>query len=361
MKKYLFILCLLLWPFGLLLGFNTVYLSSPLYLLDFLVGINFLIFLVKNPKNFALNSLNNIYPPLILFLITITFSLAINTVRISIPQIIMPSLYLLRACFYPFILFGGDKLNKKDFSDLLSFVFKLFILFGFIQYLFYPDMRIMKNLGFDDHYYRLVGTLLDPNFTGAVLSLISFYFLFQADYLSLLISLGALVLTFSRASYLSFLVPLIFLIVKNKNYKLITIFGLIALGVYFVPKPFGEGVNLLRTFSIYSRLDSWKTGIDLFFQKPILGWGYNTLRNLNGIKVSIDNSFVFIMATSGILGLSSFVFFLYSVFKNTNLFGKTILLSVLTHSMFNNTYFFPWVSLLLFAMLSFSFKENKQL
>ncbi len=360
MKKYIIVLCLLLWPFGLLLGFNSVFLSSPLYLLDILVGINFLVFYIKNPKKIVPTPHSSIYQPLILFLVILALSLAINTGRLTSSQTIMSLLYFLRACFYPHLLFGADKFDKKDFSGLLSFIFKLFVLFGFIQYLFYPDMRIMKNLGFDDHYYRLVGTLLDPNFTGAALSLISFYFLFQKDYLTFLISLGALVLTFSRASYLSFLAPLIFLIIKNKNYKLITIFGLIALGVYFVPKPFGEGVNLLRTFSIFSRLDSWKTGVELFLQKPILGWGYNTLRNLNGIKVSIDNSFIFVLATSGMLGLISFVYFLYSIYKNSTLFGKTILLSVLTHSMFNNTYFFPWVSVLLFAMLSFSFKENKR-
>src|SRR3989344_442832 len=42
---------------------------------------------------------------------------------------------------------------------------------GLFQYWLIPDMRFLAILGWDDHYFRLVSTQFDPNFTGLLLVL----------------------------------------------------------------------------------------------------------------------------------------------------------------------------------------------
>jgi O-antigen ligase len=153
-----------------------------------------------------------------------------------------------------------------------------------------------------------------------------------------------LALTFSRASYLTFLVGIIYELVTHKKIKLLFLLGLLCLLIYLVPKPFGEGVNLLRTFSIYSRFESWQQGIALFTQKPILGWGYNTLRATDGSRMQIDNSFIFLLATTGIVGFLSFLNLLREIGRHITDRGvKLVFFSILFHSLTNNSLLYIWI------------------
>jgi hypothetical protein len=114
----------------------------------------------------------------------------------------------------------------------------------------------------------------------------------------------------------------------------LAIMGILTVAIFLSPKPFGEGVNLLRTVSIFSRVENVKEGLVLFQQKPVFGWGYNTL------KASQSNSFMLILATSGLVGFIAFLNLLKSVYVNSSNTSKVILVTFLTHSLFNNTFFF---------------------
>lgn len=193
-----------------------------------------------------------------------------------------------------------------------------------------------------------------------------------------LISL-AILLTYSRSTYLSFLASLLLLLFyQNKKnsiliffrnffkskYFLLIIFFL--LSIIFLPKKFGEGTKLLRTSTIISRTKNWQASLHLFTKNPLFGYGFNTLRysrkNLNLIDDNwqtshsasgTDNSIIFLFLTLGIIGFIQFtklLKYLKNKIKNDQLYFA-FFISILIHSMFQNTVFYPWVLLWIFLTL----------
>lgn len=336
MKKYLLMVLYFIWPFGLLLSINLPIFPKPIYLLDIFVGLLFLVVLADKKQRISIKK-DSLFKPLLIFDLCLLASLLVNLSRLQTINVVISSLYLLRVFVYPVLYFYAKSFSNNFLTGLSKVSILLFLIFGLTQYLFLPDLRFLKYLGHDDHFYRLVGTFLDPNFTGALLSAISLIFIYFNQYLLLLISLVSLALTFSRASYLSFLVGIVLYAIIFKKYKAILVVCLLSLGIFLSPKPFGEGVNLLRTFSIFSRLENINYGLTLFTQKPLLGWGYNTL------NMPISNSFVSVLATSGIVGFIAFLNLIKTIFIKSKKLNVVILTTLLVHSLFNNTLFFIWV------------------
>lgn len=67
--------------------------------------------------------------------------------------------------------------KKSSLTRYLSFFFATYLSVSLMLYLLFPDMRFMKILGWDDHYYRLIGTIFDPNFSGTILALANIWFI----------------------------------------------------------------------------------------------------------------------------------------------------------------------------------------
>lgn len=357
MSKFLLYLTILIWPFGLLLTYKNPTFQFPVYYLDIAVSLLFLSTLLEYKKYLNLTK-TNLFKAQILFASVLFVSLLANFGAILEFKKFTSFLYLLRVFIYPSIFLVAQRVKVEELKRIILVSVCIFLSLGMIQYLFLPDLRFLKNLGFDDHYYRLVGTMFDPNFTGALISAISLYLFFSGKKLWSLILLIPLSLTFSRASYLSFIVPLItgLFLSKSKNLKPLLLIPILALLVYLIPKPFGEGVNLFRTFSIYSRFQSWSDGLNLFWFRPWFGWGYNTLAS-NARFSSIDNSFILLLATSGIAGLLSFLNLLRESFISIKLPSRIFILSLLVHCLFNNTFFFIWVLSAFWVILALDAKE----
>jgi O-antigen ligase len=200
---------------------------------------------------------------------------------------------------------------------------------------------------------------VDPNFTGAILATFTILFLVAKKYFTSLVLIITLALTFSRASYLSLMTTLVPLVTNKKYLKFLWVVPLLALVVYFSPKPFGEGVNLFRTYSIFSRVESVNNGIQLFLERPLSGMGFGALTSIEGAKVSVDNSYVYLLASSGLLGLLSFVSVLFAILKATKKDTYLLLLPILIHALFNNSFFYIWIMSLFWVIVGYSFKENK--
>ncbi len=348
-------LFILVWPLGLLAGVRPPLSPFPIYLLDILaIAISF--FVLKNPNKYL--PLGKKYlSSFFFFAVTATLSLLL---AFSLDRALLgftPVLYLIRLLIYPLVCLALVGESAWKFQRLIKFSLLEFVVFGLSQYVISPNMSFLYKYGFDDHYYRLIGTFLDPNFTGAILSSLAIIAIIKRKYFFSFILLIALVLTFSRASFVSFLIPLFFyFITQHRSFKkLLFITLLVSLLVYLAPKPYGEGVNLLRTFSIYSRLDTSISGLVLFSQRPILGWGYNTLTNLNGLSYSINNSFIQVLATTGIIGFFIFMRFLrFSIFRTKDIALKYGIISILIHALFNNSVFYIWIYAYLWVLLALS-------
>lgn len=357
-KKALFFKLLILsWPFYQLSRLPFI----RLYLVDLVVFLA-IVFHFKDICHSGLSRIGLLLKPLSFFLTAATLSLIVAFISGSGSFIAV--LYLARLFLYSSLLFIS--LPKKASLSLLNISFFIIPVLGILQYLFFPDLRFLKAIGYDDHYFRLTFPFLDPNFTGAVLSFISIFSLKNIKKplakVLLGLSLVALALTFSRISYLSFLVGLLYLIFKNKKLRLPLFLATLSLGtlVFLAPKPFGEGVNLKRTFSITSRISNLQQGFKLFVDNPFTGVGYNTLpfSPPQHSSAGLDNSFVFILATTGTVGFISFVYLLFKAWGQiSNLYLKAALLSLVLHSFSNNTLFYAPITILIFLSLNLSVRK----
>ncbi len=276
---------------------------------------------------------------------------------------------LLYFLFFFYLAYFVTK-NKNAKKHLFIATFTIVILtalFSVVQYFFYPNLRNLQYLGWDPHQYRLFGLFFDTSVSSAVFGLTLLYvsscrsFLLGNRYIKLILSaiyLLFVVLTFSRSLYLSMTIVGLIIFLNKKSYlKLIAILAIFILFIYVVPKPFGEGVNLTRTFSVSSRLKDYQNAYSLWIKRPILGYGYNHIRPLklqNNLISSLDYtdthagagfpSFLTILVGAGIIGLSAFLWTLTKLSQINRFAGIAILfLSLLSLS--DNVVLDPFVLL----------------
>ncbi len=326
MINLLLILSIFVWPFGQLLQLTPLGTSLHLQLQDVIAAMLFLTLLISYREKIIKDPL---FKPLAIF------SLA---TLLSLGNIAYSARFICYTSFYFAFRIEGV---KKYYRHLIIAAI-LFLVTGFLQYLLLPDVRFLTYLGFDDHYFRLIGSLLDPNFTGLVFVI----FTLLSPKIFFVIPLLALALTFSRASFLVLTVSLLYLCVVKKQFKLLFLLLILGVLIYFAPKPFGEGVNLLRTFSIVSRFENQKQALVIFTQNPILGVGFGPRK--------IDNSFIFVLTTTGVVGFVALLSLLKKAWQITiDPLAKATLLAIFIHSLFNNSFFYPPILFLFFLLLNF--------
>jgi len=222
---------------------------------------------------------------------------------------------------------------------------------GLIQYLVLPDTRWLFFSGWDDHYYRAIGSLGDPSFLGLMLLL----GLILSRQWFLLITLF---LTYSRSTYLAVVAVMIAAASFKRAWRMLAV-GLLALAVVLplLPRPGGEGVNLLRLFSIEQRFDNYREGIALWSRSPLLGVGFNMLRSVRGDFLShaaagLDNSFIFVAATAGFIGLMAYLNLLRRLCQSGSQILKLSLVAIIVHSLFQNSLFYPLVMIWLWLLVA---------
>ena len=201
---------------------------------------------------------------IVAFTIVGVLSLLVNASLVPTTALWKGSLYLLRWVVYAGVYFALA-------GSLVSSVFLLRGLFllgtglavaGLFQFVFYPDLRNLMYLGWDPHYYRVFSTLFDPNFSGIlfVLTLIVGVYLFlQKKSIWTIggigITMTALLLTYSRSSYLGFLAAIGTWIVIRRKWK-VGLFGLLLflVAIVYLPRPGREALSLDRFDSTETRL-----------------------------------------------------------------------------------------------------------
>ena len=307
----------------------------------------------------------------------------------SLEQSLTGGLYLLRFLGYLWVIINSEKLLGPVKKFIIP-AFWVFIILAWIQYLFLPDTRFLLRYGWDEHYYRMIGTVLDPNYLGVMLGIIGIYLIYkytnrQIDKwgkILLMLSFGGLIMTYSRAAWLATGAGLsLFVIARslrrgNLRQKidrhglwkglvmtfeigsLKILIGLLFFGLvlYLSPKPGGEGVNLFRTASIEQRIESWKEGINVWKEHLWLGVGFNnyggkvqeSTGKYNKVQESRDHSgnapsssWVLLLATTGIIGTGWLTMVGWLAVRNLNRPWVGILMMVGVHAVFNNTMFYP--------------------
>jgi O-antigen ligase len=358
--------------------------SIHLYLTDIVVFLIIFLWLLTflGKKKYKIPALGkNVF----LFAGLTFLSLIINSKNFSLSENLVAFLYFLRWIFYAGLYFVVVDLKSKfkwlkwpEFKCYLMIVGSAIAVFGLIQYFWLPDLKALEILQYDPHFYRVVGTFLDPGYTGLILVLTLFLIIFACfeQKKKFLIPLGlivylALALTYSRASWLVFLIGafLIFLRKKLWWFLLATIF-LSMFTFYLLPRPAGEGGRIERTYTIFSRLENYRQSLVIAKEHPFSGVGFNTYRYVqrdygfldqeewqsSQSGGGADSSLLLVLATTGIFGFLSYLWLWGKALKQSK---KSLLilissLAILIHSFFLNSLFYPQImawSWFLFASL----------
>lgn len=351
MVNGLIFIYLAIFPFGKLLGNTT----------DVVVLLISAIVIFKNKKI----RLDN-------FVVICIFSILFSLSFFNFPDIFLGIIYLVRLISY--VIFSrivaiqfGIKQNKKDLIYDSLIVVGIFIaVFGWIQYFIFPDLRFLKSFGWDDHYLRLVSTFLDPAFTGILLVLAEILVLVKTlskktvfNYFLNILFVLTILFTYSRSSFIAFAVTLVFLFLKFRMKFIFLLLGLFLVFIPLLPKENSEGTNLTRTYSINQKFINYDESLKLIKQSPLFGVGFDNLciakqrflkeQNTQSHTCSgLDNSVLFIIATTGIIGLVVFIHSMLRIVQKTtqDKMGTAFvasLIAIFIHGMFTNTFFYSFV------------------
>lgn len=324
---------------------------------------------------------------IVLFILAGAWSLFVNESKFTSNEIVVSGLYMIRWVVYALLVFiVTHPKSQKIWLWGLYFVGLVFALLGFVQEVFYPYLRNLMYLGWDPHRYRLFSTLLDPNFMGILLVVTFFLGLSlwqQAKFRQHLFIIGnsllllAIYLTYSRSAYLGLVVGMAAWLWYQKELGRWRKWGIIGVSVFLlavilVPRPGGETLRLDRWASTGARIGNWQESVRFFEESPLFGLGFNTLRFVERTNVifdpnshaagGLDNSFLYVLVTSGVVGASVYGYLLYQLTKlskklidtkKTFWYGAgylAILVSIGVDSMFINSQFYPWVMVYVFVL-----------
>ncbi len=245
-----------------------------------------------------------------------------------------------------------------------------------LQYLFIPDITDLTSYGWDPHYFRVVGTFLDPGFTGIILVLgliLVFERIWKKNLLTKLLMFfplyTSLILTYSRSSYLAYMIGVAIVSFYKKSFKFLLV--IITLGIFsllILPRPGGEGVRLERQNSSFSRVNNWLTSLKISAIYPLYGIGFNNYRyvqrdlgtipkenwEISHAGAGADSSLLFVLATTGILGLITYMILLHKIFcpNKQSLVVFASLGALIIHSFFNNTLFYSWTMIWMWMLIA---------
>lgn len=209
-----------------------------------------------------------------------------------------------------------------------------FAAFGILQSIFLPNFALIVYpsatplIDWDPQGHRLVSTILDPNFAGALLLLV------LLAHLALLsagaavplwkpvLLVAALILTLSRGALVAFVAGgAVILAVRGLSRRLVRLVALVTLlGLPFVPTL----LQLARTYnrfslddpSALSRVAGWLRGITIFADNPVIGIGFNTFgfvqeaygfERAGKASFGLDGGLLYIAVMTGLVGLALYV------------------------------------------------------
>lgn len=332
-------------------------------------------------KTFTFGALRR---PLFLFFVTLLASFIVNAAGHSIQELISGISYTVRLALYAGLYFVIINTKREIFwIRSLYMTGVAFGVLGILQYILYPNLRNLSYLGWDPHYFRLFSTFLDPNFSGIFLVLtflLGLTFFIQKkirlEYIILQsIVLTALTLTLSRGSYIAFVAGLV-LYAYWEKIRILLVGIAVCIAVFiFIPLPNKDVTPIFRKDSTVARMENWSYSMNLIGKAPIFGYGFNFLRSIqepdsvqagssggSHASAGVDNSFLFVLSTAGITGGIAWIYLLTSMWSMGKRRMRTekgralgtvyclSLASVLIHSMFVNSFFYPWVFIWLWIL-----------
>ncbi len=294
---------------------------------------------------------NSFIVPGFIFLAIALVSLLIGMVELSLMEKLLSGAHVIR--FFSLLIFGWSATdlfrdNQEQFFRRLFWIGAVIIGLGVVQFYLVPDISQWSTEGgWDPHIGRLLGTWLDPNFMAGFLG----FFLplviakwYDSDnkkekfFLALLVivTCGALFLTFSRSGYLASALGLfVFFIFKDPKVILLGIV-IVAIGIGTNERAQKRITELSGTVASIVlnetdevdptaslRIQSWSRSLELWKKYPVQGLGYNTYRYRAAQEGIVDENYfsaggsdsshLTILVTTGVLGLLVFLWWFLKI------------------------------------------------
>ncbi|MBI3282707.1 O-antigen ligase family protein [Candidatus Curtissbacteria bacterium] len=321
-----------------------------------------------------------IFIPALVFSLVAAASTTLALDSFSAGEVAVSSMFLARFIAYFAISQIVPNLIKKEevtgWLRVLLVVGTGFALLGFGQIMIFPNLSFLAAYGWDPHEARLTSTFLDPNFAGGLMTLffalsLSF-FASEKKALYLLFSVvafAAIILTFSRSSYLAAASVLIVIgVLKSK--KVLVTFLILFMSSFLLLAQVRDRIAGALAFDETSkaRVESWQRAAKVAAENPVLGVGFNTYRFAQAKAgfFSFDNpqgghsgggsdsSILLVAATTGIIGLIAYLILLLKIMfaflkkareSALHLGALSALVGLVLHSQFVNSLFFPQIML----------------
>jgi O-antigen ligase len=230
--------------------------------------------------------------------------------------------------WYPFVVWCLTPAESRDAWAYVERALLVFALFGIVQSAFLPGFAQMLHDGgdmptWDIQGRRLVSTVLDPNFAGALIAVALVTRLARVaegirESAFALVTLGAaLILTVSRSSLLAFVAGVVVIAairgLRLRLFRVMVVGAVLVLPFASLLLGFAAKFNKLTyDNSAAARLVPWTRAVQLVAEHPWLGVGFNAIkqaqaahewRPVGGADVSLDGGLFFIAAMTGLIGL----------------------------------------------------------
>lgn len=237
--------------------------------------------------------------------------------------------------WYPFVAWCLNDEESRAASAYVDSALLAICAFGVLQSAFLPEFAsLLPQIGdvpaWEYQGRRLVSTLLDPNFAGAMAVLALLPRLARVaeggreSAWALLIPVVAIALSASRSSVLALGAGIGMLVLargfRPRLLKTLAIGTLLALPAIPALIAFGTSMNKFSIdASAAQRLVTWKRAFLLFSEHPLLGIGFNATRQaqvahgwrfIGGGDTGFDGGLLFVMVMTGVVGGALYVLML---------------------------------------------------
>ncbi|MFH0905539.1 MAG: O-antigen ligase family protein [bacterium] len=331
-----------------------------------------------------------------IFIVIALVSLLVGVNTLPAASVVGASLFWVRLALYgclPWVIFVNFKSDPKVYQGWLLGALVAVSVIGFLQLGLFPTLEPWEMFGWDPHRYRLFATWLDPNFLGIWLALGLGLALIKwpagsshqvVRMLTIGLIVAALGWTVSRSALITAVVALLVWAAIYYR-KLIGWLGLVVLvGAILLVSP-ALRQRVINTGQLGDtvgyRIESWARGWQTFTTHPWLGVGYNMLPYLSQpssqpssdatigrADSGFDGSLLTIAATTGAVGLTAWLWFVWQVLvlgwqgiTHRQLFGTWLLIAtagLLVGSLFINAWLYSPILSLWLVGLGLSLRER---
>jgi O-antigen ligase len=115
---------------------------------------------------------------------------------------------------------------------------------------------------------------------------------------------------------------------------------------------------------VANRFGTWREAIELFLQRPLLGWGpgcYTLVAKNEPGHPHADNLLLTVAAEQGVVGLFAWLWLMVAALQmalQSRDPARFSLLGIAIHQLFDNTVFWPWPGMMLMLCLALVAKDD---